>query len=217
MINHETGNDRFKRGFNRWFWISLTLATLLHAGLFFASPTFAIDSHGVSGAVTMAMEIPDRIDIPERPPEIQRPARPVMTDAATDEELTIPPTTFDDNPVDRLPPPPGRDQGDLGDVRQFTPFTIRPELQNPTEVARALERHYPPMLREAGLGGTVNVWFFIDDDGRVLKTQLKASSGYDAFDQAALQVASMMRFSPAWNRDQKVPVWVSFNVTFQVQ
>lgn len=217
MRNLETGNDRFKRGFNRWFWISLTLATLLHAGLFFASPTFGIDGPRASGAVTVAIDIPERIDIPDPPPEVQRPARPVMTDAAVDEELTIPRTTFEDNPVDRLAPPPGGDRSDLEAAPQFTPFTVRPVLQNAGEVARALERHYPEVLREAGVGGTANVWFFLDADGRVLKTQLKESSGYDAFDDAALQVATLMRFSPAWNRDQRVPVWVSFNVTFQVQ
>ena len=31
MAEHETANDRFKRGFASWFWAGLTLATLLHA------------------------------------------------------------------------------------------------------------------------------------------------------------------------------------------
>ena len=35
-------------------------------------------------------------------------------------------------------------------------------------------------------------------------------------DEAALKVANLYRFSPAINRDTKVPVWVSFPVTFQV-
>jgi outer membrane biosynthesis protein TonB len=36
-------------------------------------------------------------------------------------------------------------------------------------VQRALERNYPPLLRDAGIGGTPVVWFFIDENGRVLK------------------------------------------------
>lgn len=39
----------------------------------------------------------------------------------------------------------------------------------------------------------------------------------DAFDKAALKVAERMEFSPAYNRDQPVPVWVDLDITFQVQ
>ena len=34
---------------------------------------------------------------------------------------------------------------------------------------------------------------------------------------AALAVADVYRFSAALNRDKKVPVWVSFPITFQVR
>jgi TonB family protein len=47
---------------------------------------------------------------------------------------------------------------------------------------------------------------FIDEEGRVLKTQLSESSGYDALDQAALAVSVIMRFFPALNRDKRVQV-----------
>lgn len=96
----------------------------------------------------------------------------------------------------------------------FTPFTVRPELKNRAEVARALERFYPPLLRDAGVGGTAVVWFLIDEDGRVVKTQLKASSGHDGLDRAALDVGNLMRFTPALNRDQRVKVWIELPVLF---
>ncbi|HET9985752.1 MAG TPA: energy transducer TonB [Longimicrobiales bacterium] len=96
----------------------------------------------------------------------------------------------------------------------FTPFTVRPELKNRAEVARALERFYPPLLRDAGVGGTAVVWFLIDEDGRVVKTQLKASSGHDTLDRAALDVGNLMRFTPALNRDQRVKVWIELPVLF---
>jgi protein TonB len=96
----------------------------------------------------------------------------------------------------------------------FTPMTIRPELKNQDEVARALERAYPPLLRDAGIGGTTVVWFFIDEKGTVVKTQLNQTSGYDALDEAALKVANVMRFSPAKNRDQIVRVWVQIPIKF---
>lgn len=97
---------------------------------------------------------------------------------------------------------------------QITPFTLAPELINRDEITRQLGRDYPPLLRDAGIGGQVLVWVFIDDEGTVLKTQVKEGSGYDALDQAALGVAAGMRFRPAQNRDKKVPVWVEIPVVF---
>ena len=35
-------------------------------------------------------------------------------------------------------------------------------------------------------------------------------------DTAAIRVAGVYRFSPALNREKKVPVWVQFPITFQV-
>jgi TonB family protein len=99
----------------------------------------------------------------------------------------------------------------------FTPMTVRPQLQNSRDVQEALRRNYPPLLRDAGIGGTVNVWFFIDEQGVVRNTRLAETSGYDALDQAALRVAAAMRFTPARNRDQPVPVWVSLPITFEIQ
>ncbi len=99
----------------------------------------------------------------------------------------------------------------------FTPFTVAPSISNRDEVVRAMEREYPPLLRDAGIGGSVKVYFFIDENGRVQDTRIDQSSGHQALDEAALKVASVYRFSPALNRDQKVPVWVSFPITFQVR
>lgn len=95
------------------------------------------------------------------------------------------------------------------------PVTVRPHLTNAPEVAQALDKVYPPMLREAGIGGTVKVWFYVDTDGRVTNTQINSSSGYEAFDQAALKVSDMMVFTPAYNGDKKIPVWVEMDLNFQ--
>jgi protein TonB len=98
----------------------------------------------------------------------------------------------------------------------FTPHTVRPELTNGEEVQRALIREYPPMLRDAQIGGTVVVWLFIDTNGVVENSKVQTPSGYPMLDAAALAVANTMRFTAAMNRDQKVPVWVSIPITFRV-
>lgn len=114
-----------------------------------------------------------------------------------------------------IPPPPAHNQTENGPV--FTPFTVAPKLVNAEEVQRALQRNYPPLLRDAGVGGSPEIWFYISPAGKVLKTQLNKSSGYQQLDQAALAIAGLMRFSPALNRDTPVAVWVSLPITFSAK
>ena len=47
------------------------------------------------------------------------------------------------------------------------PFTVAPSILNRSEVVRAMEREYPPLLRDAGIGGRAVVFFFIDEEGAV--------------------------------------------------
>jgi protein TonB len=96
----------------------------------------------------------------------------------------------------------------------FVPITVYPRLLNRSEVLRLLERHYPPMLMQAGIAGTSIVWLRLDEEGQVIETRIKQGSGQAAFDKAALEVASKARFSPAYNRDLKVKVWVELPVVF---
>ena len=97
----------------------------------------------------------------------------------------------------------------------FTPMTRRPELVNREDVQAALVAEYPPLLRNAGIGGSPTVHFFIDETGEVKRTQIAQRSGYPALDEAALRVAATMRFSPAWNRDERVSVWVEIPIIFR--
>src|SRR5688572_29605404 len=69
----------------------------------------------------------------------------------------------------------------------FTPYTVKPDLKNRTAVQNALTRNYPPLLRDAGIGGTALVWILIDEAGNSVKAQVKESSGHDALDAAALK------------------------------
>ena len=99
----------------------------------------------------------------------------------------------------------------------FTPYTVKPDLKNRDAVMRALVRNYPPLLRDAGIGGTTLVWILVDEGGQSVKAQVKESSGHDALDQAAIKVADVMQFSPALNRDQKVKVWIQLPIVFKTQ
>jgi protein TonB len=102
------------------------------------------------------------------------------------------------------------------DNPSFTPMTVRPTLTNSDEVSQVLMREYPAVLRDAGIGGAPVLWLFIGTNGRVETTRVYESSGFEALDQAAANVAEVMRFTPAYNRDQIVPVWVQIPIRFQV-
>jgi periplasmic protein TonB len=213
---NETANDQFKRGFGDWFWYSLAMAAVFHLVLFAFWPEMTAADYTGSSQELAAIDLPPEIEIPPPPEQIARPATPVVSSADIDDDITIAPTTFDANPIENLPPPPSAAAGteDISRAPTFTPMTVRPELQNSSEVQRVLVRNYPPLLRDAGIGGTPIVWFFIDENGRVLRTTLSKSSGYPALDEAAIAVAQQMRFSPALNRDKKVQVWVEIPIVF---
>lgn len=216
-VLEETANERLKRTFDSWFWGSMIVATLLHFGAFSLAPEMTAEDFSFTSEELEAIVMPPEIEIPPPPQAISRPATPVIAEANIDEDITIAPTTFEDNPIEDLPPPPDEIQTDISAAPTFTPFTVAPELQNVSEVQRALTREYPTVLRDSGIGGRVLVWFFIDEEGRVQQTQINESSGYEALDQAALNVAEIYRFSPAMNRENRVAVWVALPITFQVR
>ena len=210
-------NDRLKASFRSWFWTSMILATVVHFAIFALWPELRAAELAVGGPGLTAIDLPPEIEIPPEPARLARPAAPVVAQTIIDDSFTIPPTTFDQNPVAELPPPRAAGAEDVSEGPRFTPFTVAPSILNVDEVVRAMTRVYPPLLRDAGIGGTVRVYFFIDENGVVRDTRIDQSSGHQALDEAALEVADVYRFSPALNRDTRVPVWVSFPITFQVR
>jgi protein TonB len=196
----------------------MVLATVAHFSVFALWPemTAADMSHSVDQIEVL--ELPPEIKIPPPPEHIARPAHPVIASAEISEDITIPPTTFRDNPVEDLPPPPETiTTTNIADTPTFTPHTVRPGIKNRDELTRALEREYPALLRDAGIGGTVDVWFFIDEEGNVVRTLINQSSGHKALDDAALEVANVIEFTPALNRDKRVAVWISLGIKFEMR
>jgi TonB family protein len=121
---------------------------------------------------------------------------------------------------------PEREQGQQHDTAPsaaasqepaFTPYTKKPELANREEIVRALVENYPPLLRDAGIGGQVMVWTLIDTNGDVVATRIKTSSGHAALDEAATVVAKRLKFSPALNGTTPVKVWIQLPIVFKTQ
>lgn len=114
------------------------------------------------------------------------------------------------------PTPEPTDEIATPDRPSFTAMTVRPTLTNVPQVQQALMDAYPALLRDAGVGGAPVMWLYIGTDGAVQRTLVQETSGYGALDEAAAIVARAMRFTPAQNRDQLVPVWVQIPIRFQV-
>ena len=117
--------------------------------------------------------------------------------------------------AERLPPPPEAVEEDISAAPVWTNVDVLPVLRNREEMARLLEREYPPLLRDAGVGGTAKVWFFLDETGTVVKTQVHTSSGHAALDEAAMRVGDELLFSPATAEGSAVPVWVALDIKFE--
>lgn len=97
----------------------------------------------------------------------------------------------------------------------YTPYEIAPVIANRLEVQRALDIEYPPVLRDAGVGGTTLVHMYINAAGVVGNALVAATSGHEQLDQAALRVAAAFEFKPAQNEGENVAVWLQVPITFQ--
>ncbi len=119
-------------------------------------------------------------------------------------------------PAVRIGPLPAEVEAEpeLHERPKFVVHTVRPRLLNDEEVKRALEREYPALLKDAGIGGTTEVHLFVGETGRVENALVKETSGHVALDEAALKTVRVGRFSPAMNRDKVVAVWLSMDITF---
>lgn len=210
-----TANDEFKRSYSNWVYIGIIVAVALHFGLVEFFPQLHAENMGTENKEMEAVQLPPEVKIPPPPKQIARPATPKVAAADVKEDVTIAPTTFEQNPVEKLPPPPKA--GSPSDRPSFIPRDVDPKLKNPQEIQRLLQRLYPPSLKDAGIGGRVVLWLFVNDKGQVQKTQVQQSSGYDALDAAAAKVAANMDFKPAINRDKPIGVWIAQPITFNVK
>lgn len=84
---------------------------------------------------------------------------------------------------------PPADQAATGVRRDEPPVALDPE--SPVG--------YPPALFQQRLSGTVLLRLFVDETGKVVpeSTRVQESSGYPAFDSAALVGAPKLRYAPA--------------------
>lgn len=115
------------------------------------------------------------------------------------------------------PSPPIVPAPPLGQGPVFTPFTERPSIKDVRKAREIVKRSYPKLPKGAGIGGTVQIWVFIDADGKVRNTRIQKKSGRAELDAAAMSAVREFEFEPARNKGKKVPVWIVLPITFAVE
>lgn len=217
-----TANDRLKDAFAPLLWGSVAVSAAAHYVVLSTGSFGGLPDYSIRSTPEMAqVEVRQEYELPPPPREFQRPAVPVISASADiDPDITIAEVTFEENPVELLPPPPTAEvEGtSLEEAPAFTPYEVKPELNNADEMRRLLEQNYPAVFRNAGIGGRVILWVFIDAQGEVRNTRVVTSSGYPELDAVAQGLLrDRARFSPAYNRDQRVPVWIQIPVDFETR
>lgn len=92
----------------------------------------------------------------------------------------------------------------------------RPEIVNLPDVVTMMARNHPPLLRDAGRGGTVVMGVQLGRDGQVRSARVLRSSGDEQMDALATRAALRLRARPARIGDVAVAVEVEIPFEFGV-
>ncbi|HEX5872440.1 MAG TPA: TonB family protein [Longimicrobium sp.] len=93
---------------------------------------------------------------------------------------------------------------------------VRPVLDR-NGLGRALERNYPPVLRDARVSGRVVIELIVDENGRPRPGSARVvDASHSAFADAALRAVDRFRFRPARIGGTAVPVRVTIPIQWTV-
>ncbi|HYH83268.1 MAG TPA: TonB family protein [Longimicrobium sp.] len=94
----------------------------------------------------------------------------------------------------------------------------QPELANKRQAEMALQRAYPPRLRDVGVAGHTTVMLIIDKDGNVEPGSVRVQeSTHSAFEDAAVRAVERFRFKPATLRGRPISVLVTLPIAWQLE
>ena len=82
-------------------------------------------------------------------------------------------------------------------------------------IVKAVAPAYPPLALKAGLEGKVIVKIWVDRQGKVRQVEVLRSDN-DIFNEAAVEAAKKLVFTPAYMNNGAVSVWVALPFTFKL-
>lgn len=211
-----TANQRFKKSYRTIGALAVFASVAVHYAAFQFFPNIHAADFTINPAELAAVELPPEVRIPPPPKAIVRPARPRVAETALDEDITIAATTFAENPASELAPPPPQVEIHPSEQPVYVDRDVEPRLLNGPEMIRLMDRLYPKSLKDAGIGGEVLMWVWVDEQGRPGSAQIQSSCGRFQLDELALAIAAEMRFEPAMLRDKPIGVWIAQPISFSV-
>ena len=91
-----------------------------------------------------------------------------------------------------------------------------PELSNKGAIGSIMERLYPRLLQDAGIGGTVVMQFVIEPDGTVDMSSAKVlESSNEQLSEASMKAIERFRFRPGRYKGENVRVLIQMPITWQ--
>ena len=89
------------------------------------------------------------------------------------------------------------------------------EVDQPPELMGDFQPQYPVLLRQSGVGGTVQLEYLIDSTGRVAPPSIRIlASTHPAFSASAVAAVRTARFKPARRRGRAVAVLARQTIRF---
>ena len=88
------------------------------------------------------------------------------------------------------------------------------EIEQPTPLYGQAPIAYPIQLWDQDMEGQTLLRVRVSDTGGVDSVEIVDSSGYEAFDSAAVAGARELRFSPARRDGERIEVWATVPVRF---
>ncbi|HEU0015256.1 MAG TPA: energy transducer TonB [Longimicrobium sp.] len=98
-------------------------------------------------------------------------------------------------------------------IHELQAVEVAPRPLNQGAFIEALQRGYPPALRDSAIGGEVLVRFGVGTDGVPFAASV-ASASRPGFEEASLAAVQVLRFEPAKKGGQPVRVWVHLPVVW---
>ncbi len=93
---------------------------------------------------------------------------------------------------------------DANKVYDLSDLSTLPKLASASQATRLIQGSYPAMLKNSGVGGTVQMEMVVDKDGKVEPGSVEVASSNAQLAEAAKGVATKLEFYPGKVKDTAV-------------
>lgn len=175
--------------------LGLTMVALLHAFIVYAVVTglarkvVDVIKKPIETKLVEETRPPPPPDAPPPPPPKLSPPPPPFIPPPEVQIAVAPPPATTITAVTTAPPPAA---ATIAPPLTHVPVQMRPVIRK----SDCREPEYPSASRRAEETGTVLLRFYVDEDGRAVKSEIVRSSGYKRLDEAARDALSLCKFKP---------------------